>query len=242
MPETIIGPFMKRFGMERIIQGYGQSEVMILLQRVCLLGETGKPNSLGHVNPDIELRLVDDNDVEVGPGTAGEFALRQKKPNLIFSGYFNQPEVTKEAFRNEWYHTGDIGMCDADGDYFFVDRKKDYIRYKGRSISSFQVERAASAHPAIELCAAYGVPSKELASESEIKLDIVLKPDASVDPSEVARFINDNAPYFIVPRYIEIVKALPYTPTNKIEKYKLREKGLTESTWDRLATDFELVR
>ena len=242
MPENVIGPFMKRFGMERIIQGYGQSEVMILLSRICSPGDTGKPNSLGVVNPDIELRLVDDNDVEVGPGASGEFALRPKKPNLIFSGYFNQPEVTDEAFRNGCYHTGDIGMRDADGDYFFVDRKKDYIRYKGRSISSFQVERVVSAHPAIELCAAYGVPSKELESESEIKLDIVLKPNMSADPSAVARFINDNAPYFLVPRYIEIVEALPYTPTNKVEKYKLREKGLNPATWDRLSHDFELVR
>src|SRR5579859_331359 len=98
MPEDVINPFMKRFGMERIIQGYGQSEVMILLGRVCLPGETRSPNSLGRVSPDIELRLVDDDDVEVGPGVAGEFALRPKKPNIIFNGYFNQTEVTGEAF------------------------------------------------------------------------------------------------------------------------------------------------
>jgi crotonobetaine/carnitine-CoA ligase len=242
MPEDIINPFMRRFGMERIIQGYGQSEVMILLTRVCLPGEKRNPNSLGRVSPDIELRLVDDNDVEVGPGVAGEFALRPKKQNIIFSGYFNQTEVTSEAFRNGYYHTGDIGMRDADGDYYFVDRKKDYIRYKGRSISSFQVERVAGAHPAIEACAAYGVPSAELESESEIKLDIVLKPGKAVDPADVARFINDNGPYFLVPRYIEIVEALPYTPTNKVEKYRLREKGVGAKAWDRLANNFELVR
>ena len=76
-----------------------------------------------------------------------------------------------------------------------------------------------------------------------MKLDIILNEGhENTTPEDVARFINDNSPYFFVPRYIEFVKELPYTPTNKVQKFKLREKGVTENTWDRTKTDFKLVK
>lgn len=242
LPEDMVDPMCRRFGLTKIAQGYGQSEVMTLIQRACYPGVKGKANALGEVNPKFELKLLDDDGNEVPPGVAGEFAVKPNEPHVIFNGYFNNPEATAVAYRGEWYCTGDLGVRDADGNYFFVDRKKDYMRYKGRSVSSFQVEQVAGKFPAIAQCAAYGVPSAELESEHEIKLDVVAKPGETVDPAELARFINDNAPHFIVPRYIEVVENLPYTPTNKIEKYKLRARGLTAASWDRLASGFELAR
>jgi crotonobetaine/carnitine-CoA ligase len=242
LPEHLITPFCERFGLEKIIQGYGQSEVMTVLAQCSRPGQSMKANCLGATNPDFDLRLLDDDGNEVAAGVAGEFAVRPHAPFLIFNGYFNQPEATAAAFTGEWYRTGDLGMRDADGDYFFVDRKKDYIRFKGRSVSSFQVEQVASRHPHVAACAAYGIPSAELVSEDEIKLDVVPRPGTLIDPADLARFINDNAPYFIVPRYIESVAALPYTPTNKVEKYKLRARGVGIDAWDRLAAKFELVR
>ena len=242
LPEHLIEPICARFGIDKISQGFGQSEVMTLIGRECFPGVKTKPNALGKVNDDFELRLLDDDGNEVPVGETGEFAVKAKKPHILFNGYFNNPEATAQAWRDGWFLMGDLGRMDADGDYFFVDRKKDYMRYKGRSVSSFQVESVANRYPGVAQSAAYGVPSAELESEHEIKLDIVPKPGATIDPAELARFINDNAPHFIVPRYIEIVGALPYTPTNKIEKYKLREKGVTEASWDRLTAAFELVR
>jgi len=242
MPEHLIDPFCARFGLEKISQGFGQSEVMTLIGRDCRPGVRNKPNALGKVSDDFELRLVDDDGNEVPIGATGEFAVRAKKPHILFNGYFNNPEATAQAWRDGWFLMGDLGRRDEDGDYFFVDRKKDYIRYKGRSVSSFQVESVANRFPGIAQCAAYGVPSAELDSEHEIKLDVVPKPGEAIDPAVLARFINDNAPHFIVPRYIEVVDALPYTPTNKVEKYKLRAKGVTPGTWDRLAAAFELAR
>jgi crotonobetaine/carnitine-CoA ligase len=242
LPEHLVTPFCERFGLEKIVQGYGQSEVMTVLAQASRPGQPMKANCLGATNPDFDLRLLDDDGNEVAAGVAGEFAVRPHAPFLIFNGYFNQPEATAAAFTGEWYRTGDLGMRDADGDYFFVDRKKDYIRFKGRSVSSFQVEQVASRYPQVAACAAYGIASMELVSEDEIKLDVVPRPGASIDPADLARFINDNAPYFIVPRYIEIVAALPYTPTNKVEKYKLRARGVGADAWDRLAAKFELVR
>ncbi len=242
MPQNLIAPFCERFGMEGIVQGYGQSEVLFILSKKETPEKQYKPNALGVLADDLELRLIGDNGQEVGPGEAGEFSIRPLAPHVIFSGYFDDPEATKKAYSGEWYGTGDLGMKDTEGNYFFVDRKKDYIRYKGRNISSMQVEGIAGRHPGVRAAAAYGVPSDTLDSEDEIKLDLILKPGQQVLPEDIARFINDNAPYFCVPRYIEFVDDLPFTPTQKVQKYVLRAKGLSSKAWDRLKSNFELVR
>jgi crotonobetaine/carnitine-CoA ligase len=158
------------------------------------------------------------------------------------NGYFRNPEATLASFRNLWYHTGDLLRRDAEGDWFFVDRKADYIRYKGRNLSSFAVEHTVNAHPAVAESAAHGVPSTELESEAELKVCVVLKPGASATPEELARFVNEHAPYFFVPRYIEIVLELPRTPTGRVQKFKLRERGVTPKTWDREAVGYKLSR
>ncbi len=101
---------------------------------------------------------------------------------------------------------------------------------------------AARRHPAIADCAAFGIPSEEMAAESEIKLNVIVRPGELLEAEELARFINDNAPYFFVPRYIEFVDSLPYTPTNKVQKFKLRERGLTDTTWDGRQAGFKAER
>lgn len=242
MPQKLIAPFCERFGMEGIVQGMGQSEVMPIFSKMETPAAQLKPNALGKRFEDMEVKLLRDDGEEAGPGEVGEFSIRPLVPHVIFSGYFDDPQATKNAYRGEWYCTGDLGMQDEEGDYFFVDRKKDYIRYKGRNISSLQVEGIAAGHPAVKAAAVYGVPSETLESEHEIKLDVILKSGQQLGPEELARFINERAPYFCVPRYIEFVDELPYTPTQKLEKYKLRARGVTARAWDRLRSDFELRR
>jgi crotonobetaine/carnitine-CoA ligase len=161
---------------------------------------------------------------------------------VFFNGYFHDPEATLATFRNLWYHTGDLGRKDQDSEFFFVDRKADYLRYKGRNVSSFAVEAAVNAHPAVAESAAYGVASAELESESEIKVEVVLEPGCELGPEELARFVNQNAPYFFVPRYIEFVDQLPHTPTGRIRKFELRQRGVTDATWDRDAAGFIVER
>jgi len=172
----------------------------------------------------------------------GEYCIRPSEPYAIFNGYFHNPEATIRAFRNLWYHTGDLGRRDEDGDYFFVDRKQDFIRFKGRNISSFAVEAAVGAHDAVQQCAAHGVTSAELEAEAEMKVCVVLKPGAKATPEELARFVNDTAPYFFVPRYIELLEELPQTPTGRVQKFKLRERGVTPQTWDATAAGFKVTR
>jgi crotonobetaine/carnitine-CoA ligase len=86
------------------------------------------------------------------------------------------------------------------------------------------------------------VTSAELESEAELKVVVVLQQGKQVSPEELARFVNDNAPYFFVPRYIEFIDELPQTPTGRVQKYKLRERGVTPETWDSKAAGFVVER
>jgi crotonobetaine/carnitine-CoA ligase len=239
-PDHLMPVFQKRFGIEQFFQGFGQSEVFGALNRSP--GKTYTPNALGDETESVQVKLLDDDDREVAPGAVGEFCVRPKEPYAIFNGYWNNPEATLSAWRNLWYHTGDLGRQDEQGDYFFVDRKQDFIRYKGRNISSFAVEAALGAHPAVLQCAVHGIPSAELEAEAEVKACVILKPGEAATPDELCRFVNDNAPYFFVPRYVEIVDELPQTPTGRVQKFKLRERGLTQETWDGKTAGFEIRR
>jgi crotonobetaine/carnitine-CoA ligase len=240
MPEDLVPAFRERFAIERIYQGYGQSEVMGLLKR--RPDKRYQPNSLGEASTGLEVTLLDDRDLEVGIGDVGEFCVRPTEPYMIFSGYFHNPEATLEAYRNLWYHTGDLGRRGEDGDYFFVDRKADFIRFGGRNISSFAVEATVGAHPDVLQCAAHGVAAAELASEAELKVCVVRKPGSALDAEALARFVNDNAPHFFVPRYIEFLPELPQTPTGRVQKFKLRERGVTPETWDARVAGFVVER
>jgi crotonobetaine/carnitine-CoA ligase len=240
MPDKLIGPFKERFGIEEIHQGMGQSEVMGLLSR--RPGLAYPENALGDPADGIEVRLLDEHDNETPVGEAGEISVRPTAPFQIFNGYFNNSDATVSAWRNLWYHTGDLARRDANGHFYFVDRKKDFIRFKGRNISSFQVEAAFAAHPAVQQCAAHAVASELLAAEAEMKVCAVLKPGATATPEELCRFVNDTAPYFFVPRYVELMTELPQTPTGRVQKYKLRERGVTPETWDARKAGFEAKR
>lgn len=241
MPEHLVEPFKRRFGIERVFQGYGQSEMLGVLSRVDDGSVRWGPNSSGRPNDSIDLALLDDDDNPVSTGEVGEICVRPKEPFALFNGYFHDPVATLAAFRNLWYHTGDLARCDDNGHYYFVDRKADYIRHKGRSVSSFLVEATVSSHPAVLQCAAFGVEA-ELSSEAEIKVDVVLHPGAELTPEDLCRHVNDNAPYFAVPRYVEFVQELPQTPNGRVRKFELRARGLTEATWDRDGSGFVVER
>ena len=176
------------------------------------------------------------------PPRSASSARARPSPTSCSTATTTIPEATLRAFSNLWYHTGDLGRRDEEGDYFFVDRKADFIRHKGRNISSFAVEATVGAHEAVAESAAHGVKTAELESEAELKIAVVLKPGHSVTAEELARFINDTAPYFFVPRYIEFLDELPHTPTGRVQKYKLRDRGVTAATWDRESAGFVVER
>jgi len=143
--------------------------------------------------------------------------------------YYNMADKTLETFRNLWFHTGDLGKRDEDGYMYFVDRKKDALRRRGENISSFEVERAINTHPKVLESAAVAVKS-ELA-EDEVKICVVLKPGATLTPEELIAHANERMPYFAVPRYVEFMESLPKTPTERVQKYLLKQAGVTANTW-----------
>jgi len=108
---------------------------------------------------------------------------------------------------------------------------KDAIRRRGENISSFEVEAEVCAHPAVRECAAIGVPSEY--SEDEVMIVVAPVPGSTIDMTELTEFLVARMPYFMVPRYIRVMSALPKTPSAKVLKGDLRKEGLTADTWDR---------
>jgi len=191
------------------------------------------PGLAGKARPVNELRIVDENDIEVPEGEVGELIIRPDLPWAINHGYYKNPEATARAWRNGWFHTGDAFRRDAEGNYFFVDRLKDAIRRRGENISSFEVEVVVNDHPAVQECAAIPVPSEH--GEDEVMVVLAPKPGQTVDPADLIAFVTPRMAHFMVPRYVRVVDALPKTPTTKIQKAGLRDAGVTPDTWDREA-------
>lgn len=242
LPPHLWQPFEQRFGVSLLRTGLGMSECLLLTTQIEDRDDV-PVYALGFPPDDIELRLCDDEGREVADGEAGEICVRPLKPKVLFNGYFDAPEASAAAFRGEWFLSGDLARRDPrSGAYFFVDRKKDAVRYAGRNISTLEVESVVRRHPAVQDVAAFGIPSAELAEEDELKLNVVLKPGASLSAEQLCEFINDNAPHYFVPRYLEFVDSLPYTPTNKVQKYQLRAAGPGERAWDLKQSSFTVKR
>ena len=129
---------------------------------------------------------------------------------------------------------------DGEGRLYFVDRVSDSLRRRGENISSMEVEDVVNQHPAVMECAVFPVWAEE--SEQEVMVNVVAQPAARFDPVEFARFCNERMPYFMVPRYVDVVKEIPKTPTGEMEKYRLRDRGVTGTTWDRVAAGIRLSR
>ncbi|GAB3200733.1 ATP-dependent acyl-CoA ligase [Nocardioides hungaricus] len=192
-----------------------------------------RPGSAGKVAEKYyDVRIFDDNDKELEPGQVGEVVIRPRRAQSMFDGYYRDAEATAEKWKNLWFHTGDLGKIDEDGYFFFVDRKKDYLRRRGENISSYEVEAAIARHPAVIEAAVVGVASD--LTEDEVKAVVVLRPGSTVTFEELVEHCVANMPYFAVPRYIELTEDLPRTPSGKVLKHQLRNDG-TVSSWDREA-------
>lgn len=237
--EDMKATWRNRFGAKQIgSNGYGLTEAAVITSLPA--GLPAKPGSSGIRIPEFEVRIVDDHDVELPPGEAGEIITRPLQPNVMFQGYWRRPAETLKIMRNMWLHTGDIGKFDEDGYFYFVDRKKDYLRRRGENISSFELEHVCHSHPAIEEAAIHAVPSEVI--EDDVKLTAVLKPGATITEEEFCRWAIEQMPYYAVPRFIEFRKELPRNPQGRVLKYQLRDEGVTPATWDIEKSDIKLVK
>ncbi len=235
-PKDLFERFEQRFGLT-LIEGYGMSEIGLPLMNTV---HQNKKGTCGRPREDYDVKVVDDHGLEVGPDTPGELLLRPRKPYCIMLEYYNMPDKTVEAWQDLWFHTGDYLYYDKDGAFHFVDRKKDAIRRRGENISSFEVEKVIRAHPAVFESAAVAVKSE--LGEDEVMVCLTLKPGLSLTPEELIAHCQENMAYFMIPRYLRFMEKLPKTPTERVQKFQLRDQGVTADTWDRETAGIELKR
>lgn len=236
VPAHFHAEFLQRTGI-LLLDAFGSTETNNVIQTEA---DSVAPGLMGRVTRGFSARVVDDQDNEVPNDVPGELILRADEPFAFASGYLGMAEATVETWRNLWVHTGDRVRRHSDGTFSFVDRIKETIRRRGENISSFEVELAVLSHPAVATAAAYPVRS-ELA-EDEVMVAIVLKPDCRLKPVDLIRHCEGKLPYFAIPRYVSIRDDLPRTENGKIQKFKLRDEGITTSTWDREAEGIVLRR
>lgn len=228
--------FGRRFGVPTYTE-FNMTELSVPLfagPNPAVPGTCGKPRA------GVQLRLVDEHDIEVPPGSAGELIVRMDEPWTISHGYHNDARATASAWRNGWFHTGDLFRRAADDHYFFVDRRKDALRRRGENISSFEVESAILKHPAVVEAAVVAVPGA--GGEDDVLAVIALLPGSALEPAALIDFLRDELAYFMIPRYVRVLDELPRTPTQKVEKHRLRQAAVTPDTWDREAAGVRVER
>lgn len=188
------------------------------------------PKTCGKLREGMAAKLVDEFDEEVGVGEVGELVLRSDRPWEMNLGYWRRPDATVEAWRNQWLHTGDLLTRDAEGNFYFKDRKKDVIRRRGENISAYELEQSVLSYAGVAEVAAIPVPS-DIGDEEAM---IVLRSDDGyvVDPNSLHKFLTTRLPAYMVPRFIRVQdEDLPRTPTGKVQKAALKGAGTAEA-WD----------
>jgi long-chain acyl-CoA synthetase len=216
MPVEVMREFETRFNV-RVMEGYGLSETSPLAT-FNHLERPAKPGTVGQAIFGVDVRCFDDDDREVPSGAPGEIVIRGTN---VMKGYYKRPEATAEAFRNGWFHTGDIGIMDDHGYLTIVDRKKDMIIRGGYNIYPRELEEVIITHPAVSLCAVIGVPCERLGEE--VKAFVVLKQGYDLSADEFIEWCREQFAANKYPRFVEFREELPIGGTGKIFKRALRE-------------------
>jgi crotonobetaine/carnitine-CoA ligase len=218
-------PFEERFGV-RIVEMYAVSDAPGLTINV-----DGKSCTAGKPAGGSEFRIVDENDNPVGPNVVGEIVFRH--PIGQVTEYHNLPDATAEAYQKGWFHSGDLGRIDEDGELIFIGRLKEAIRRRGENVSAWEVASVIETHPKVKECAVFGVPSE--LGEEEVMVTLVVRDGVDFRPEELVEYCEGRLAHFSVPRFIDVVDALPRTATHKIQSLGLKARGRTSTTWDREA-------
>jgi carnitine-CoA ligase len=215
--------FKEDFGIDRVIEGYGMTEVPgacnIPFDGPYRIGSMGK----AALHPDrsirfAELRVVDEEGRDVGPGEVGELLVRTP---IVMKGYYRDEAQTSATFRDGWFITGDLVRRDEEGFYTFVARKKDIIRRRGENVSGAELDRIIGQHPAVAEAAAIGVPSE--LGEEEILVAVVVRAGERLQPSDIRDWCAAHLAALKMPRYLVFADALPHTPTHRVAKFKLKQ-------------------
>lgn len=208
-PPQVRHPFQERFGVH-IVEGYGLTEIKNVLYNPL---DARKVGSIGLPTESSIVEVHDESGRPAAPGQAGEIVYRPRRPHIMFSGYHRDPEATLATICDLWWHTGDLGLTDEDGYFYFIDRKKDALRRRGENISSHEVESVLLAYPGVVAAAAVATPSE--LGEDEVLAVLQLESGRQVDFADLFAHCDRSMPHFMVPRYYRLVDQLPVTPTGK---------------------------
>jgi crotonobetaine/carnitine-CoA ligase len=223
-PPPEYAEFERRFAPVKIIWwGYGMTEIYSMPMIDPAEQDRSLPmDTIGMPPQWISYGVVDEYDRLLPPDTVGELVFRPLIPHAMVREYYKDDDKTVEAFRNLMFHTGDMATYDEAGLVHYRGRKQERIRRRGENIAASEVEWVALTHPLIVDAAAFGVPSE--LGEEEVKLDVVLSAPAPVE--EIHAWLAENLPRYMIPRYLELRDAFPKTPSERVEKYKLKEQSL----------------
>ena len=213
VPAEVLKKFEETFNC-LVIEGYGLSE-STCRSTFNPPDDRRRPGSCG-LPIGNEMMVVDDEEREVPDGTLGEIVLRGEN---ILKGYYKNPDATDTAFRNGWFHTGDIGYRDADGFFYIVDRKSDMIIRGGENIYPREIDEVLYQHPSVAAAATVGIPD-ELYGE-DVAAFIVLKEEATVTEDEIVGFCRQQLADYKCPKTVRFVKEIPKGPTGKLLKREL---------------------
>jgi long-chain acyl-CoA synthetase len=217
MPEEISKRWTEKFGRP-IYEGYGLTECSPFACYNDLVAH--RFGSVGRAVENFELAIRDEAGQEVPRGTWGEIVI--KGPGVM-KGYWNKPEETRQALRDGWLHSGDIGRMDDDGYVFIVDRVKDMINVSGFKVWPAEVEQYLYKIEAIQEVAVYGLAHPE--KGEQVAIAIVTKPGRMLKVEEVMAYCKENLAAYKYPALVEILPALPKSATGKILKRVLRDEG-----------------
>jgi len=226
MPVELLKRAIRFFGENLFIQFFGMTEtgpqITHLRRKDHVLQGTErqlkKLLSVGIESQNVHVRIVDDEDRDLPPYQVGEIIVKSEG---VTKGYWKNPEETKKAIKEGWFHTGDMGYMDEDRYVYIVDRKKDMIISGGENIYSAEVENVLYLHPAISEAAVIGVPHEKWVET--VKAVVALKPGAQATEEEIIEFCKKNLAGYKKPTSVEFVNELPKTPSGKVLKWRLRE-------------------
>jgi long-chain acyl-CoA synthetase len=204
-----------------ILEGYGLSETSPTAS-FNLSREQRRPLSIGRPVWGVEMRVVgrDDRELPRGPDGVGEIVIRGHN---VMKGYFRRPEVTAQALRGGWFHTGDLGYADEDGFFFLVDRLQDVVVRGGANVYPREVEEVLHAHAAVAAAAVIGFPDEQLGEE--VRAVVQLKPGRQVSPDDLIAFCGERLASYKRPRSIVFVDQLPLGPTGRVLKRELKAEA-----------------
>lgn len=242
-PKELVRAFEERFDL-KMFEGYGAVD-----GGGFSLGTFGREKenppvgTMGKPPANVTAETMDDDGNILNADEVGElvFLVKEDEKDQRKVSYYKNEEASQSRIQKApdgrfWFHTGDLATKDKEGWFYFVDRKKDSLRRRGENIAAWSIERVVNQHDKVLESAAYGIKAHQVGedyAEDEVMIAVVLQPGQAMTAKELLEFCEDKLATFQMPRFIDFIDELPKSKVHRIMKRYLKERGVTESTYDR---------